>query len=215
MNAQEKRRLLKAIRENSRESNRLEFKLRIDLTTPNGKAEFVRDILSLANSEGEIPREPGYFVLGFKNGQISDVAGENYDGATFRDILHAYIAPDLQVHYEELLPETCKRVGVLEITPDHQELYVVRKDFSSADDRKLLVAGQAWGRLKDQKVRLDGEDIAGRVRLIGEHTASRAIVPLRQRLTELEDLLRRSGPTAEVRRIGYAIELESDWSRIP
>jgi hypothetical protein len=41
------------ITKNVKENSRLEFKLRIDLTTPGAKAEFIKDVIALANSEGE------------------------------------------------------------------------------------------------------------------------------------------------------------------
>lgn len=66
------------IRKNKKENSRLEFKLRVDVTTAATKAEFIRDVLSLANSEGEHPRVEGYLVIGFKNGRHVDVRNEHY-----------------------------------------------------------------------------------------------------------------------------------------
>ena len=48
------------IKKNKKEDSRLEFKLRIDLGTPAAKAEFIRDVIALANSEGEYPRKAGH-----------------------------------------------------------------------------------------------------------------------------------------------------------
>jgi len=59
------------IKKNKKENSRLEFKLRIDLGTPGAKAEFIRDVIALANSEGEYPRNEGYLVVGAKNGSLS------------------------------------------------------------------------------------------------------------------------------------------------
>jgi hypothetical protein len=72
---------------NKKENSRLEFKLKVDLSTPGAKAEFIRDVIALANSEGEDPRGDGHLVIGFKDGRHHDVAGEHYDGATFGQIL--------------------------------------------------------------------------------------------------------------------------------
>ena len=215
MNGQDKRRIVAAVKGNVKEHRRLEFKQRIELSTLNGKAEFVRDVLALANSEDEIPREPGHLVLGAKNGQVWDVTTESYDGATFRDIIRALIAPDLQVEYEELTVERVKRFGVLKIRPDPEQLYFVKKDLASQDGKKLLVAGQAWGRLGDQKVKLLGDDIIARIERIKASSSNRAMGPLLRRIAEQEDLLKSSGPAAEVRRIRYAIELETNWLGIP
>jgi hypothetical protein len=45
------------IKRNKREDSRLEFKRRIDLSAPDAKAEFIRDVIAMANSEGENPRK--------------------------------------------------------------------------------------------------------------------------------------------------------------
>src|SRR5208282_6613867 len=75
------------IKQNKKEGGRLEFKLRIDLSTPGSKAEFIRDIIALANSDGEHPRREGYLVIGFRNTQRHDVKSEHYEGASFSQLL--------------------------------------------------------------------------------------------------------------------------------
>jgi hypothetical protein len=50
------------IRKNAKESSRLEFKLKLYIGTPGAKAEFIRDVIALANSEGETPREDGHTI---------------------------------------------------------------------------------------------------------------------------------------------------------
>jgi hypothetical protein len=214
MNDSTKNRILRAIAQKAKENGRLEFKERIELTSTSGKAEFVRDVLALANSEGEIPREIAHLVIGVGQTSIPGIPLGTYDGATLRDIVHAYIAPDLQVEYEELPTADGVRIGVLEVTPDPQQLYIAKKDLSS-DGKKLLVAGQVWGRLGDQKVKLDGKAIVGRIAKVKDYSASQAQESLQRRLAELEEILKRSGPAADVRRIGYAIELETNWLAIP
>lgn len=213
MNDSTKNRILLAIAQKAKENSRLEFKERVELTSTSGKGEFVRDVLALANSAGEIPRELGHLVIGVAKTSTPGIPLGIYDGATLRDIVRAYIAPDLQVEYEEFSTAEGVRIGVLEITPDPQQLYIVKKDFC-CDDKKLLMAGQVWGRQGDQKVKLGGDAIAARIAKIKNYSASQAQEPLQRRLAELEEILRRSGPAADVRRIGYAIELETNWLAI-
>src|ERR1051326_7402337 len=89
------------IKENKKENKRLEFKLKVDVSTPGAKAEFIRDVIALANSEGEDPREDGHLVIGFKDGRFHEKEKEHYDGATFGQILDSYIFPPLTYAYEE------------------------------------------------------------------------------------------------------------------
>jgi hypothetical protein len=61
------------IKRNKKENCRLEFKQRIDLSTAGAKAEFIRDVIALANSEGECPRNDSHLVVGFRNGKCYDI----------------------------------------------------------------------------------------------------------------------------------------------
>src|SRR5262249_26830983 len=106
------------MKENKKENSRLEFKLLIDLSNVSFKAEFVRDIISLANSEGEYPREDGLLVIGFRNGKYQDVAACHYDGATFSQVVDAYISPLLTTRYEEFSNGKRGRTGLLIVKPD-------------------------------------------------------------------------------------------------
>src|SRR5580704_11725628 len=85
------------IKRNAKESSRLEFKLKLDNSNPGVKAEFIRDVIALANSEGETPREDGYLVVGFKDGRFHD-KNERYEGAAFGQLLDSFIYPT--VNYE-------------------------------------------------------------------------------------------------------------------
>ena len=71
------------MKKNKKENSRLEFKLKVDLNTIGAKAEFIRDVIALANSGGEDLRSDGYLVIGFRNGEYFDIQSEHYEGAKF------------------------------------------------------------------------------------------------------------------------------------
>jgi hypothetical protein len=204
--------ILRAIEDKAKETRRLEFKRVINVSMPSSKAEFIRDVISLANSEGEIPRESGYLVIGVKDGHSYGISDTYYDGATFRQLIRSYIAPELPIEYAEW-PFNGQHIGVITVAPSATALYVVRKDFSDSA-RPLLRAGQCWGRKGDEKVRLSGDDIATRISDIARTVAEEHCAPIRSQLKEVEQILLQSGPVADVRRIGYTIELESDWQSV-
>jgi hypothetical protein len=147
------------IKLNPKENSRLEFKLRVDLTTLAARAEFIKDVIALANSEGEAPRSEGYLVIGFKEGECRDVTPEKYDGATFSQILESHIFPHLKVDYEEVNNRRKGRLGVLIVLPDSEMLYLVRKKLVENGGRHHLMPGQSWGRKSDRKEVLSGEQI--------------------------------------------------------
>src|SRR5215813_2620477 len=69
------------------EGPRLELKRELVLMPAGRRAEFIRDVLSLANSEGEYPREKAYMVIGVKDGTLIDTSALNLDGAQLGQIM--------------------------------------------------------------------------------------------------------------------------------
>ncbi len=201
------------ITRNKKESSRLEFKQRIDVSTAGAKAEFIRDMIALANSEGESPRDDGHLVVGFKNGKLFDVRGEHYDGATFGQILDSYVYPSISMSYEEFDNERRGRVGVLIVKADPDVLYVVSRKLHDNSGKAALLPGQCWGRKADRKTELSGEEIHARIREITERRVEKATGPLKGRIAELEQ---QQGPVLEVKRIRFDMEgtPTSEWAEL-
>lgn len=196
------------IKKKKKENSRLEFKLRIDLTTPGAKAEFIRDVMALANSEGENPRKDGHLVIGFRDGQHQDIAGEHYDGAKFGELLDSYIFPAVDYEYEEFSHKSRGCIGVLTVKADPLVLHLVNKKLHDREGKPLPSPGQCWGRKSDRKVELSGEAVHERLREIIASRIDAATQPLRKRIKKLEQ---DSGPAFEVKRIRFEIEATSTW----
>jgi hypothetical protein len=199
------------IKRHAKESRRLEFKLRVELGSAGAKAELIRDVLALANSEGESPRHDGLLVIGFKDGKCQDIRNEHYDGATFGQILYAYIFPPVDLSYEEVGNGRRGRVGVIIVKPDSDGLYVVRKKFLDETQRVLLLPGQSWGRKSARKMELNGESIHTRLADIFSRKITAATTPLLERITRLEQ---ESGPALEVKRIRWEMESTRIWPEL-
>lgn len=194
------------IKRESKESPRLEFKLKLEIKTPGGKAEFIRDVIALANSEGEAPRDKGHLVIGFKEGRFHD-KNEHYDGATFGQILDSHIFPALNYGLKAFEVEG-NRIDVLVIVADTEVVYVVNKKLQDDSGRVLLSPGQSWGRKADRKIDLSGEQIHERLQEIAKRQVEKATDPLRKRIKHLE---RNSGPAFEVKRIRFEMERVFGW----
>ncbi len=195
---------------NQKEDRRLEFKLRISLSKSDvgARAEFIRDVISLANSEGEFPREPGFLVIGFKNGQYQDVRPECYDGATFSQIVQAYVAPEINLSYQELANGEQGSVGVIVIPSDPSVVYVARKELRDDKGRAELLPGQCWGRKSaGLKVALEGDMIQARIRDIVSREVEDAKKRLRKKIEKLE---REGGAALDVKRLRFEIEATND-----
>jgi hypothetical protein len=196
------------LKRNSKETARLEYKREVDVSDRIRKAEFVRDVIALANSEGEIPRKPGHLVLGFLDGEFFDVRPKKYEASHFGKVLDAYISPALSYEYDEFPNGQRGRFGVLAVRPMATTLYIVRQDLVSADGRSLLVSGQSWGRRADRKQALTGDDIHARWKEIATRQGDSIRKPLKRRIEKLEA---ESGPVLQVKRLRYSLERTRDW----
>jgi hypothetical protein len=201
------------MKENKKEGPRLEFKQRIEVNVPGAKAEFIRDVLSLANSDGAYPREDAYLVLGYRDGVRYDIQHEHYDGSVFSQILNSYVHPPVPFTYEEFGTKETGRFGVLTVRADANAVYVVNKELRDNKER-LLSPGQSWGRNAGGKVNLSGEDICMRFAQVAERRVCEENRPLLARIAALES---DSGPALDVKRIRFDIETslsEGDWSDV-
>jgi len=200
------------MKKSKKENSRLEFKLKIDLSTIGAKAEFIRDVIALANSEGEYPRSDGYLVIGFRNGKYFDIQREHYEGAKFGQLLDSYISPHVNVSYEEFKNGKRGNVGVLVVKPDSDALYIVSKALRDEKGKPELLPGQSWGRSADRKVDLQGEAIQERISSIIDRKVEAAIAPLDEKIVELQ---RETGPAFAVKKIRYEIEgIRNNWAEI-
>lgn len=197
------------MRDNKKENPRLEFKLLVDVGTISAKAEFIRDVIALANSEGERPRDDGLLVIGYKNGKYQDVASVHYDGATFGQIIDAHIFPPVTTRYEEFSNGKRGRAGMLIVKPDPNVLYTVRKKVQD-NARCELLPGQSWGRRGDRKIELNGDDIHKRFCEIVAWKVENATAELQERIDRLEE---ESGAVLEVKRIRFEMEGIRDWAQ--
>lgn len=197
------------IERNEKESSRLEFKLKLEISTPGGKAEFIRDVIALANSEADSAREDGHLVIGFKDGRFHD-KNEHYEGATFGQILDSYIFPAVNYELKAFAVEG-QNINVLVIKGNTEAVYVVNKKLQDTSGRVLLSPGQSWGRKADRKIDLSGEQIHERLQEIAKRQVEKATEPLRKKIKHLE---RNSGPAFEVKRIRFDMERDSGWDAL-
>jgi hypothetical protein len=200
--------ILDYIKNDAKETARLEYKREIDISDRDNKAEFIRDVIAIANSEGELPRETGYLVLGYWHGQLFDVSSKRYEASHFGKVIDAYVSPQLAYDYEEYLNDQGGKFGVLTIHASTHALFMVRKEMKSLDGRTLLTPGQCWGRRADRKQMLSGDEIQERFRDVAFRATDAARKPLTRRIDKLE---LESGPVLEVKRYRYQLERTRDW----
>ena len=78
------------------ESQRVDFKRQLNLKTKKGKAEFVKDIVSLANSSPN----GGYILVGVNdNGSVAEFNNE-FKEEQLQQIARAYINPPINLNFQ-------------------------------------------------------------------------------------------------------------------
>ena len=103
------------------ENERVEFKRLLDLGSAPSKAEFIKDVIALANSAEPI----GYMLVGVENnGTI--VGWERFEEERIQQILSTYIEPAVQAHCHIVPTSNLMSVGVIEIWGLHKPYKVTR-----------------------------------------------------------------------------------------
>lgn len=91
------------------ENESVDFKLELSLDTAEQKAEFIKDVISLANSA----KEMGFLLIGVDK-HASFVGINSFEEERIQQIIHTYIYPNVIVRVYKIEVETAL-IGVIEI----------------------------------------------------------------------------------------------------
>ena len=115
-----KRLLVKALLSHNDENSFYDKKLKLNLTTKEGKAKFLKHICALSNSN---PKNNAYIVVGIEDKANSIVGVDFFDDSKLQNLINAYLENAPLVLYENIpfphLPEG-KVVGLVTIRPIDQ-----------------------------------------------------------------------------------------------
>ena len=115
-----KRLLVKALLSHNDENSFYDKKLKLNLTTKEGKAKFLKHICALSNSN---PKNNAYIVVGIEDKANSIVGVDFFDDSKLQNLINAYLKNAPLVLYENIpfphLPEG-KVVGLVTIRPIDQ-----------------------------------------------------------------------------------------------
>jgi len=117
----------------------------------NGIAEFLRDVLAIANASVEGPR---YIVVGIgvdSGGRkvVAPVKQDDFSGKpSYQSIANEFIEPPVRIRYQSVNVDG-DRLGVYEIGDCQDRPYMMRADFSES-----LRRGDAYARVKDAAIKM-------------------------------------------------------------
>ena len=103
-----KRLLVKALLSHNDENSFYDKKLKLNLTTKEGKAKFLKHICALSNSN---PKNNAYIVIGIEDKANSIVGVDFFDDSKLQNLINAYLenSPLVSVSYTHLTLPT-KRI---------------------------------------------------------------------------------------------------------
>ena len=111
------------------EGSNLDFKREIDLASKKGKADFLVEVLGLANA----PSKPAYLVIGVDNKTRKAVSmPANFTEERVQQVLAEYCRPPIHCIFE-VHPYKRKRVGVLTILGTNRP-YALKTEIGYQDD---------------------------------------------------------------------------------
>ena len=137
------------------ESDNLDFKSRqYKLESTKDKANFIKDVVSMANTPRD---EPAYIVLGVSEaaGKATTVPGvfDHHDQSELGRIISAVVTPTPRFTYQQILYEG-KQLGIIEIAIQQPRPIMAIKDYGVL--RKSVI----YIRRNTQNIEATGEEIA-------------------------------------------------------
>jgi tetratricopeptide (TPR) repeat protein len=102
------------------ENEIVDFKRELKLETADEKAEFIKDLISLANSA----TDKGYLIIGIDN-KSDSIGIERLEEERIQQITHAYIYPNIVLVCHSILLDS-KLIGVLEVHPTEKPHQVIK-----------------------------------------------------------------------------------------
>jgi len=141
------------------ENELVDFKRDFDISTPKGKSNFVKDVISLVNAHGESSR---YLLIGVEDDKsLRGITGVDLDDADLHEIIDAYVEPRIGFGFRTISYRSVT-IGVIEIFISTERFHVVKKDLQAPDSKgkqiKYLERGQIWIRRGAKNSPLTAQD---------------------------------------------------------
>jgi len=137
------------------ENTRLDFKR--DEYKKDDYSSLLKDVLSMANAFSVQER---YIIIGLKPKSIDDrgmkgIEGELTDSATYQQLVHENIEPEISFDYFPFLIEGTK-LGIIKITNCNNPPYLMKKDYGNG--KQKLFKGEGFIRKGTHQTRLVRND---------------------------------------------------------
>lgn len=148
---------------NNGEDTKVDYKRTVQIkskTDYEGRAEFIRDILSIANAHDEAP---GYLIIGVdedaanEDERIVDIKELGLDDADIHAFVDEYITAPIPFSFRHM-EYRGKTIGVVEIPFSNNRFHFIAKDYKAENGKVLVPRGQCLIRRGTKKSPVTGYD---------------------------------------------------------
>lgn len=133
---------IKKLIELDNEEPKIDSKRTLDITTRGNKAELIKDIIAITNSE-PINDPTGYYIIGAKHKQLFDISSLKLDDATLQQIINSKCHKPIDFQYKQFSIED-KTIGVIVIPKSDKKPHLVSEDYFDDHGNKLLQRGTCF-----------------------------------------------------------------------
>ncbi|MFX0065287.1 MAG: hypothetical protein ACFFC7_24210 [Candidatus Hermodarchaeota archaeon] len=149
---------LTRIIENKEEGSLWDFKLKLDISTHDTKAEFVRDMISLGNQALD-ERQKAFLIIGVALDEEKGytITPNVKDDAIYQQIIRSYVDPSIK--FEIRKPVILgSRIAIFVLLGVGTRPYSVRRRLRGPNNKTILNVGDSWVRFGSSKKNLSHEE---------------------------------------------------------
>lgn len=124
------------------ENSKIEFKRTLDISTKENKAELIKDVIAIANSE--LINDPiGYYIIGVEHKQFFDISSLQLDDATLQQVINSKCYKPVDFQYRQIHIQG-RTIGVIVIPKSGERPHLVSRDYFDSHGNKLLQKGTCF-----------------------------------------------------------------------
>lgn len=133
---------VKKLIELDNEDPKTDLKQTLDISSKYRKAELIKDISGLVNSE-PINDPNGYYIIGAHHRELFDVSSLKLDDFSLQQISNSMCDKPISFQYKQFSISS-KTIGVLIIPKSHERPHLVLRDYYDENSKKLLQKGTCF-----------------------------------------------------------------------
>jgi hypothetical protein len=121
------------------ENPKIDFKRTLHITTKENKAELIKDIIAITNSES-VNDPNGYYIIGAHRTRLFDISSLNLDDATLQQIVNSNCHKPIEFQFRQF-PINGNTIGVIIVPKSNNRPHHVLVDYFNDSGNKILQKG--------------------------------------------------------------------------